>query len=140
MDIQPRMVDRMPWYWSRRVLVTLLFSFFVAACAAPGGDQEVQPEREKGKGGERPLPETLAEGCRFPRSRLPAMICTLPKGGRSSGFRGERDATGIASASGGPGGERIFGTGPGPDFAKTRRAYAYHTYRQGDRLLNRCPD
>ncbi len=142
MDIQPGMVDRMPWYWSRRVLVTLLFSFFVAACAAPGGDQEVQPEREKGKGGERPLPETLAEGLSVPWAIAFAGddLYIAERGGkivRVQGGEKETQPVSLRRPVVQEGESGFLGLALAPDFAKTRRAYAYHTYRQGDRLLNR---
>lgn len=128
---------------SRRVLATLLFSFLAAACAPPADDQEMRSDwRERKKEGGSPSVETVVEGLSAPWEIQFAgeNIYISEREGRIVKVRGgkkERKSLSLKRPVVQEGESGFLGLALAPDFGKTGRAYAYHTYREGNRLLNR---
>lgn len=128
-------------HWNRRVLLALLFSF-MAACSSPG-DKGTQPSPGEGKGeGGSPSVETVAEGLATPWEIEFAgedIYITEREGSivKVRGGKKERQPLSLSRPVVQEGEGGFLGMALAPDFEKTRRAYAYHTYREGNRLLNR---
>ncbi|GAA5343893.1 glucose/arabinose dehydrogenase [Planifilum fimeticola] len=128
-------------HWNRRVLITLLFSF-LAACSSPE-DKGAQPDprEERGEGGA-PSAEIVVDGLSAPWEVEFAGedIYIAEREGKIVKVRGgkkERQPLSLSRPVVQEGESGFLGLALAPDFEKTRRAYAYHTYREGDRLLNR---
>ena len=125
------------------MLITLLFSFLAAACAFPDDDKGMRPDSRERKGeGGTPAVEIVAEGLSVPWEIEFSgdVIYISERGGKIVKLRGGKKKSQpvlLAREVAQEGESGFLGLALSPDFEKSRGAYAYHTYREGDRLLNR---